>query len=366
MFGSLALLRDSVDEDARMNALSLRGQVSVGLDSRYDFAELSLLGAVYVLAARRGQFTVDGLAADFAAIEAKSGKPVVLVAPELSAHFRKALIGRSIPFLLGGKQAFLPSVHLNVAPPKAVGAPADFAPATQAVFLALLYADHDMAQPDVAALLGLSPMSVSRAVAQLSDHGLVGVGTGGKTNRRHVVRVADKGAFYRDGMTHFGRALKRRIHLAGPPPDGLPRSGLDALAARTTLAPPPRPVFAAPWRRRGELVARQIDWRDAADRPDSCQIDLLAYDPRPLASDGAVDPVTMLLTCPERDERVDQAVADHMTSFPWYSDQTDSPGTSRASRTTTSSSEGPPANNLGVRGYTPDELRELIGSTYNA
>ncbi|MDR0416251.1 MAG: hypothetical protein LBH76_02840 [Propionibacteriaceae bacterium] len=67
-------------------------------------------------------------------------------------------------------------------------------------------------------------------------------------------------------------------------------------------------------------AAQQIDRRDATDRPDSYQIDLLAYDPSPFTSDGAVDPVTMLLTLPERDERVDQAVADYMKGFSWYSD----------------------------------------------
>ncbi|MDR1511911.1 MAG: MarR family winged helix-turn-helix transcriptional regulator [Propionibacteriaceae bacterium] len=320
MFESLALLRDSVDDNAHTDSLSLRGRVSVGLASRYDFAELTLLGKTYVLATPRGKFTVDGLAADFAAIEEKSGKPVILATPELSAHFRRTLIGRSIPFLLGDKQAFLPFVFLNLTPPKAPGPLADFAPAAQAVFLALLHGDGDVTQAGLRELLGLSAMSVSRALAQLSDHDLIDVGTGGKTNRRHLIHVADKGEFYRAGMPHFGKALKQRIHLAGPAPENLPRSGLDALAARTMLAPPPRPVFAAPFRRRVELSAGMIDWRDAADRPDSCQIDLLAYDPAPLASDGAVDPVTMLLTLAERDERVDQAVADHMKGFPWYSD----------------------------------------------
>jgi hypothetical protein len=290
------------------------------VDSRYEFAELSLLGQAHVLAAPRGQFTVGSLAADFAAIQAKTGQPVILLVPELSAHFRKALISRALPFLLDGKQAFLPFVYLNAAPPKPAGPLSDFAPAAQSVFLALLYAEAEVAQGQLGDLLNLSPMSVSRALGQLSDHDLIDVGTGGRTNRRHVIRVGDKAEFYRAGMPHFGHPLKRRIHLAGPVPEELPRSGLDALAARTLLGPPPRPVFAAPFRRRAEFAAGQIDWRDAADRPDSFQVDLLAYDPAPLASGGAVDPVTMLLTLPERDERVDQAVTDYMEGFPWYSD----------------------------------------------
>ncbi|MDR0783960.1 MAG: hypothetical protein LBE83_09430 [Propionibacteriaceae bacterium] len=71
--------------------------------------------------------------------------------------------------------------------------------------------------------------------------------------------------------------------------------------------------------RRAEIVGDPIDWREAQDRKDSFRVDLLTYDPLVLATGGLVDPVTMLLTLEERDERIDQAVNDYMKGFPWYS-----------------------------------------------
>jgi hypothetical protein len=49
-------------------------------------------------------------------------------------------------------------------------------------------------------------------------------------------------------------------------------------------------------------------------------VDLLSYDPTVLADDGLVDPITMLLTLTEHDERIDQAVSDYMKGFWWYTD----------------------------------------------
>ncbi|MDR1186807.1 MAG: MarR family transcriptional regulator [Bifidobacteriaceae bacterium] len=318
---ALSLLLAEVDESAEVGPLSLKGILSVAVASRYNFRELTLLGERYVLAAAAEPFTVDRLVADFAAIEAKTGQPVIALAPELSPYFRKALIARRVPFLLGGKQAFLPFVYLNLAASKPARQPGEFAPATRLVFLVLLYADGAArAQDSLGSALGLSPMSVSRAVEQLTAHGLIEVAITGRTGRRRVIQVPDSADYYRLGMRHFGRAVKQTIHLAGRAPEGLPRSGLDALSARTLLSAPGHPSYAAGFRRRREFANEQIGWRDALDREDSYRLDLLSYDPSVLAVDGLVDPVTMAFTVGEHDERIDQALDDYLGGFPWYSD----------------------------------------------
>ncbi|MDR0990037.1 MAG: MarR family transcriptional regulator [Propionibacteriaceae bacterium] len=293
----------------------------MAVTSRYRFHGLLLLGEKYVLATPVESFTVDRLVADFTAIEAKTGKKAIVLVPELSPHFRKALIAKRVPFLLDGKQAFLPFVYLNLTASKPIQQTGDFTPSTQLVFLALLYsAGESRSQEDLGKQLGLSAMSVSRAVDQLVGHGLVEVTTTGRTGRRKIIRVPHLAGFYCAGMPYFGKVVKQAIYVVGELPLGLPRSGLDALSERTMLGPPAHPCFAASHRRRPEFAGNQIDWHEAADRKDSFRIDLLSYDPSPLAEDGIVDPVTMLLTIDEHDERIDQAIADYMKGVLWYSD----------------------------------------------
>jgi len=318
--GALALLQGEIDDSAAIDALSLKSVLSIALTSRYVFHDLSLLNQRYVLATPRDSFTVDRLAADLAVVEAKTGKQAIALFPSLSPYFRKTLIARRIPFILEDKQAFLPFIYLNLTKSKPAPPTVPFAPATQLVFLALLYAEGEArSHGDLASRLGLSPMSVSRAVAQLAAHQLIEVTTTGKTGRRKLVRVLDPPAYYRTGMSHFGNPLKQSLHLAGPVPEGLPRSGVDALSRRTLVSAPARPSYAAGYRRRAEWTHAQIDKREALDRQDSFTIDLLAYDPLVLAVDGLVDPVTMTLTLAERDERIDQALDDYLKGFPWYS-----------------------------------------------
>ncbi|MDR0959008.1 MAG: MarR family transcriptional regulator [Propionibacteriaceae bacterium] len=318
---ALRFLRADVDESAKLSELSLKGLMSVALTSRYEFYGLSLLEEDYVVASPVGPFTVDRLAADFSAIEAKTSKPVIALVSQLSPYFRKALIARRIPFLLEDKQAYLPFIYLNVIASTSIHQPRDFAPATQAVFLALLYSEGvPQSQESLERQLLLSPMSVSRAVGQLASHELIDVETTGKTGRRKVITVPDAAVFYRLGMEHFGEAVKRSIHIAGKPPQGLLRSGIDALSRRTMLGPPECPSFAASKRHYQELESQQIDWREAADRRDSFKVDLLGYDPSTLTSDDLVDPVTMVLTVDHHDERIDEAIDTYMREFAWYSE----------------------------------------------
>ena len=318
---ALALLRTEVDDSAAITALSLKGVLSVALISRYRFHELTLLNQKYVLATPFESFTVGRLVADFATIEAKTDNRVIAMVPGLSAYFRKALIAHQVPFLLAGKQAFLPFAYLNLTASKPRIRRSTFAPATQLVFLSLLYGDgRARRQEDLAVQLSLSAMSVSRAVEHLVSHELVAVHTGGKTGRRKDLQVENLADYYRLGMPHFGNPVKQSLHFAGSVPDGLPYSGVDALSRRTLLGPPQRPAYATSLRRRSEIVGDQIDWREAHDRKDSFRVDLLTYDPSVLATDGPVDPVTMLATLGERDERIDQAVQDYLKGFPWYSD----------------------------------------------
>ncbi len=315
------MIRTEIDRSATLSEQSLKAVTSVAITSRYQFHGLSLLGAEYILAAPTTPFTISRLVVDFAAIEAKTGKTVIALFTELSPYFRRRLVAERIPFLLTDKQAFLPFVYLNLTASKPIKQPSDFTPTTQAVFLALLFSEGEpRTQGDLSDQLCLSAMSVSRSIEQLLRHGLISVTTAGKTGRRKIIDVPDLSEFYRAGIRHFGNPVKRTLYATGDLPTGLPRSGLDALATRTMLAPSGRPWFTAFHRRRSEFIENPIDWFEANDRDDSFRIDLLTYDPSVFSIDGLVDPVTMLLSVDEHDERIDQALTDHMKGYPWYSE----------------------------------------------
>jgi hypothetical protein len=64
----------------------------------------------------------------------------------------------------------------------------------------------------------------------------------------------------------------------------------------------------------------QVTKEEYLDTDAAIKIDLLTYDPSGLALDGMADPVTMILTLQERDERVDKELANYMERYAWYTD----------------------------------------------
>jgi len=316
-------LEDNIDAHAKIESLSMKKLLSPAMNSRYGFWQLNLLDKTYLLASPSNQYTIKSLARDFEEIELKTSQQVILYTDTLSPYSKRRLIAERIPFLLFDKQFFLPMLALNIrAGSEAALTQRDIlTPAAQVVFLCLLYAEaQTTAQQELQERLGLSAISISRAVKELQTFGLVSVHTGGKTNRKREISVLEQMEFYRRGIKYFGRAVKQTIYCEGEPDKNLLLSGLSALSRRTMINPPKQEYYALYSRARNSINLSQISKAEYLDYQDAFCIDLLSYDPAHLALDGMVDPVTMILTLHERDERIDAELNNYMKGFAWYTD----------------------------------------------
>ena len=91
-----------------------------------------------------------------------------------------------------------------------------------------------------------------------------------------------------------------------------PVSGLSALAELSDLLPPAEPSYAiSPAQAR--LLPTVQD--DSLER---CTLHVLRFDPSVFAKDGRVDPLTMLLTIDEEDERISIALRQALGGYAWY------------------------------------------------
>jgi DNA-binding MarR family transcriptional regulator len=316
-------LQENIDENARVKPLDMKGILSPAMNSRYAFWQLDLLGKTYLLANPSDQFTVKGLARHFEEIEVRTDNPVILYTETLSPYSKRKLISERIPFLLFDKQFFLPMLALNInAKSDAVFAKRDIlTPAAHAVFLYLLYAESSkVTQQELQEKLSLSAISVSRVVKELRSLDLIEVQPGGKTNRKRDVWAPDKRELYHNGMKYFGRAVKQTICCKGEPKRKLLLSGLSALSKRSMINPPKRESFVLYSRTLKSLDLCQISEEEFFDSAGAYSVDLLNYDPTHLAFDGIADPVTMMLTLHERDERIDTELNNYMKGFEWYTD----------------------------------------------
>lgn len=189
-----------------------------------------------------------------------------------------------------------------------------FNPAQQLVFLYCLYSGSaPISQTDVQKRTGLSSGSVSSALSRFVELGLLDFSVGGKTGRRKSYLANDKAAFYRNGISSFGSPVRETVVApASVVQKGWPKSGLSALAERSDLLPPSEPSYAIS---AAQAKLLTIPQDESFER---CTLHVLKYDPAIFAECGRVDPLTMLLTIGEEDERISMALRQVLGGCAWY------------------------------------------------
>ncbi len=246
---------------------------------------------------------------------------VIFVAPWLSAHNRSRLIRKRIPFVVPGKQLYIPDLAMDLRerfrtpkPRRAVG----LSPAAQAVlFLRLLRLDETATTPSlVAKQLHYSAMSIGRAFDDLVSAGLAHTRRYGKERR---ISFLAEGRQLFDASHDLLRSPVRTVKFIGgvqavPP---LKHAGESALAELTDLSPPPLPAFAvaaADWKH----VARACGFVETDRDQASHIVETWSYDPAVLSGARTVDPLSLYAQFHDhRDERVSMVAERLLDGMPW-------------------------------------------------
>ena len=246
---------------------------------------------------------------------------VVFVAPSLSAYNRSRLIKRGVPFVVPGRQLYIPDLAMDLRErfhthkePR----PNALSPAAQAVlFLHLLRPDQAATSPSlIATQLRYSAMSIGRAFDYLVDTGLAHAERHGK--ERHI-RFKTEGRDLFDAAHDLLRSpvrtrkFVRNGHIAAP----LKHAGESALSDLTDLSPPPRDTFAvaaSDWKTFAQTYGLvETDPEQAAHI-----VETWAYDPADLSHARTVDPLSLYTQFRNhRDERVSMAAERLLERIEW-------------------------------------------------
>ena len=305
----------NLDEDASVQPLNAR--LSAYLSSAYSVFKVKVLGETLTLA-----MPTDGKANPMKALKGMTAlgnsldADVTACFSSLTRPQRRELIKRGAAFLTVEGDFYLPQLSLSLtkknAEPFEVRRP--FNPAQQLVFLFCLYSDSaPFSQDDVRKRTGLSSGSVSSALSLLVELGLLDFSVGGKTGRRKSYLVRDKAHLFRSGIGGFGSPVGETVIApASVVQGGWPKSGLSALAEQSDLLPPSEPSYAIS---KVQAKLLSIPQDSSLER---CALHVLRYDPAVFAERGCVDPLTMLLTIDEEDERISMALRQALGGCEWY------------------------------------------------
>jgi len=319
-------LRDTLGIVFKVRPWADAGKLPYFLQDVFEIRELKLLDRPMLLAIDR-QPTKPALAnvrAQLDKLRALAGHPVAYVTGALASYERKRLIEQKVPFIVPGNQLYLPDLGVDLREyfrrrPQA--SDTALSPATQAMLIVALLRkpwQTDWQPAEIVTELGYTPMTLSRAVRELTAAGIATRHSEGRVRRLHTARSPAE--VWEHAKPLLRNPVKRRIWAHPIPGLKLPHvrlAGLSALARNSVFAEPQWPVYAvspALWK-----AATQAGVRTLPEQlPGAYEWQLWHYSPALVPGSETVDPLSLTLSLQDdTDERVQLALGELMEHFPW-------------------------------------------------
>ena len=298
------------------------GGLPLYLTKAYTPYELVLFGKKIVLLRRNtGVDESPGrIAKDVARLQKHFEKDVAIVLDELASWERKRLIEKNVPFIVPGRQLYLPMLLLDLREhfPRSNASKQEYLSraAQHTLLRQILHGDvQNRTMADVANLLGYSAMMVTKIRGELVALDLCTVETHGRSRQIFFSMPAEK--LWSKALTNMRSPVFRRHFLTGDS-SGFQLAGTNALARRSSLQPDDLPTFAV-WKKRYDSVMQEnhlveIESEEGAD----LIIEEWYYDPRNISETEAVDPLSLYLSLQGNlDERVQIAIEEMLETIPW-------------------------------------------------
>ncbi|PKO44396.1 MAG: hypothetical protein CVU30_05010 [Betaproteobacteria bacterium HGW-Betaproteobacteria-3] len=296
------------------------------LRDAFDFSELELLGQPVVLAIGRAEAkqSLSEVRTWLDKVKSLAGQSAVYVTDALASYDRRRLIEQKVPFIVPGNQLYLPDLGLDLREyfrQRAPATDAALSPSAQAMLITALL--RQPWQPDwqpskVAAALGYTPMTLSRAVKELTAAGLATAHTVGRSRWLRMELPPEQ--VWERAKPALRTPVRRTVWVAphGPAVHRPGRlAGLSALARYSMLTEPKWPVYAltpADWKSATDAGVRELPEREAGAQ----EWQLWSYSPALGPDATTVDLLSLSLSLQgNADDRIQLALDELREQFPW-------------------------------------------------
>lgn len=319
-------LQDTLGITTKVRAWAGAGKLAYFLQDAFELLELELLDRSILLAIDRqaNKPALANVRAQLDKLRTLAGHPVVYVTGALASYERKRLIEQKVPFIVPRNQLYLPDLGIDLReyfrqrPPLPDTA---LSPATQAMLITTLLRkpwQADWRPAEVVTELGYTPMTLSRAVKELTAAGIATLHNEGRARRLHMERSAAE--TWEHAKPLLRNPVKRRVWAHPIPslkPPHVRLAGLSALARYSMLAEPKWLIYAV----------SPVQWKAAMQAgvetlpeqlPGAHEWQLWHYSPALIPDSETVDPLSLTLSLQdEADERVQLALGELKEHFPW-------------------------------------------------
>lgn len=296
------------------------------LRDAFQFSELELLGQPIVLVIGRAEAkqSLSEVRTWLDKVKALAGQPAVYVTDALASYDRRRLIEQKVPFIVPGNQLYLPDLGLDLREyfrKRAPATEAALSPSGQAMLITALLRQpwqSDWQPAKVAVALGYTPMTLSRAVKELTATGLATAYTVGRARWLRMELPPEQ--VWERAKPALRTPVKRTVWVAAHGiferrPSRI--AGLSALARYSMLTEPKWPVYAltaADWKAAKDAGVRELTEPEAGAQ----EWQLWSYSPALMPDTTTVDPLSLTLSLQENaDDRIQLALDELKGQLPW-------------------------------------------------
>ena len=275
---------------------------------RYRLQKVSMDGQKVIFLYPKTELEqIEVLKKHIARIQKKENLPVVLVLNELSYRQKEYLLREKIPFIVDGKQIYLPfmSVYLQERCDAEKQPREDLLPSAQLLLLHFIYGGtKELPSSQAAKDLKLTATSISSASRQLEEMGLLQIKKAGV--QKILLSEDPPEVLFQKAEETLLNPVKRTVYV---PKEYIGAdmlvSGYSALAEYSMLSAPAVECYAtdkiSQWK---NVMTNRLQ-----DSKTQVAVEMWRYDPRILATGHSVDALSLALTLKDdTDERVEQAV----------------------------------------------------------
>jgi DNA-binding MarR family transcriptional regulator len=296
------------------------------LRDAFQFSELELLGQPIVLAIGRTEAkqSLSEVRTWLDKVKVLAGQPAVYVTGALASYDRRRLIEQKVPFIVPGNQLYLPDLGLDLREyfrQRAPATEAALSPSAQAMLITALLRQpwqSDWQPSKVAVALGYTPMTLSRAVKELTAAGLATAYTVGRSRWLRMELPPEQ--VWERVKPALRTPVRRTVWVAAHGivarrPSRI--AGLSALARYSMLAEPEWPVYAltaADWKTATDAGVRELPEPESGAQ----EWQLWSYGPALVLDATTVDPLSLTLSLQENaNDRIQLALDELKGQFPW-------------------------------------------------
>lgn len=285
------------------------------ISSRYELKRVSLNEHQTIFVYPKTELeSIESLKKHMERIQKSENLQTVLILKRITSRQKEYLIRKRIPFIVEGKQIYLPfmALYLQERCSAEKLRREKILPSAQMLLLYFIYQGaNPLTTSQAAKELNLTPTSISRASRQLEEMGFV------QTMKKGVQKILFSDELpeqlFQKAEKQLENPVKQTIYVPiENVKEGLLEGGYSALAEYSMLNHPNVKCYS---------TERISQWKDVMsyqllDSKSQVEIEMWRYDPRKLSNRNTVDELSLALSLREDyDERVEEAVEEMLSNL---------------------------------------------------